>query len=247
VKIIQIYGPHVVHAALVHQPMHVLKIYLTPEALDPQWPTVLSLYDITLEYVTPSLLTKLAGTAHHQGVVADFRSISGTEKDFYSFVAALPPQSLIMAVDKIVDPQNLGAIFRNSAAFKVNAIVASTHQCVSLTPSVYKVSQGAATYIPFFQVANLARALKNLPPLWWRIGTSSHSPTLLTTLDLTPSIVWVLGSEGQGLKPLIANLCDHLVAIDSAHSVESLNVGVASGIILYETWRQRQANRNKKP
>ncbi|MGI9304795.1 MAG: 23S rRNA (guanosine(2251)-2'-O)-methyltransferase RlmB, partial [Gammaproteobacteria bacterium] len=147
--------------------------------------------------------------------------------------------ALLLVLDGVTDPHNLGACLRTAEAAGVDAVVTPHDRAAGLTPVVHKVSPGAASRIAFVQVANLARAMRAWRDLGvWIAGASADAQTSIYDLDLTRATALVLGAEGRGLRRLTAEHCDHLVYLPMAGG-ESLNVSVAAGICLYEAVRQR--------
>jgi 23S rRNA (guanosine2251-2'-O)-methyltransferase len=184
-------------------------------------------------------LAQLAGTSRHQGVVAR--------------VTALPPRHsldevlddvqgppLVLVLDGVTDPHNLGACLRVADGAGAHAVVAPKDHAVGLNATVAKVASGAAETVPYLMVTNLARTLADLKDRDIRIvGTSDDATATLYDIDLTGPVALVLGAEGAGLRQLTRRHCDELVRIPMAGAVESLNVSVAAGVCLYEALRQR--------
>lgn len=184
-------------------------------------------------------LQKLCGTHRHQGVVARVEplAMSHSLDDTLDAVAADP---LLLVLDGITDPHNLGACLRVADGAGAHAVIAPRDHAVGVNATVAKVASGAADTVPYFMVTNLARSLNELRERSIRIvGTSGDAPQSLYDLDLTGPLALVLGAEGRGMRQLTARTCDALVRIPMRGSVESLNVSVASGICLYEAVRQR--------
>ena len=155
-------------------------------------------------------------------------------------VADLPVPALLLVLDSVQDPHNLGACLRVADGAGAQAVVAPKDRAVGLTETVRKVACGAAEQVPFVQVVNLARTLRRLKEAGlWIVGTSDRAAQSLYELDLTLPLAFVMGSEGFGLRRLTAELCDFMARIPMQGHVSSLNVSVAAGICLYETVRQR--------
>jgi len=151
---------------------------------------------------------------------------------------AEPP--LLLILDGIKDPHNLGACLRSADAAGVHAVVVPKDRSVALTRTVRMIACGAAEKVPFVQVTNLARCMKQLQDMGvWLVGTIANVSQTLYDLDLRGPLAFVMGSEGKGLRRLTAERCDFLVSIPMAGSVESLNVSVATGVCLFEAVRQR--------
>ena len=193
-----------------------------------------------------AMLDKLAKTHQHQGVVAEYNAPeSYNEDDLLTIVenihsSVTPP--LLLVLDGVTDPHNLGACLRTAEGAGVHAVIAPKDNAVGLTPAARKVASGAAETVPFIQVTNLVRTIEKLKQMGiWFIGTSDKAQADLYTYDFkTPSAI-VMGAEGKGLRRLTEEHCDMLVSIPMAGQVSSLNVSVATGVCLYEVVRQRQA------
>lgn len=184
-------------------------------------------------------LTQLAGTARHQGVVARVTPLAAGHSldDLLDGVAGAP---LVLVLDGVTDPHNLGACLRVADGAGVHAVIAPKDHAVGLNATVAKVASGAAETVPYLMVTNLARTLGELKERDLRIvGTSDDAERSLWDLDLRGPVALVLGAEGAGLRQLTKKTCDELVRIPMAGAVESLNVSVAAGVCLYEAARQR--------
>jgi len=184
-------------------------------------------------------LLKLSGTHRHQGVVARVKPVAQHHSldDVLDEVEGPP---LVLVLDGVTDPHNLGACLRVADGAGVHAVVAPKDHAVGLNATVAKVASGAAETVPYLMVTNLARTLNELKERdIWVIGTSDQAEKTLYDLDLTGPVALVLGAEGQGMRQLTAKTCDELVRIPMQGAVESLNVSVAAGVCLYEALRQR--------
>jgi 23S rRNA (guanosine2251-2'-O)-methyltransferase len=184
-------------------------------------------------------LQKMCGSSRHQGVVArvDALALSHSIDDTLDAVEGVP---LLLVLDGVTDPHNLGACLRVADGAGVHAVVAPKDHAVGLNATVAKVASGAADTVPYFMVTNLARTLGELKERDIRIvGTSDDAEQTLYDLDLTGPVAFVLGAEDSGMRQLTRRHCDVLVRLPMRGAVESLNVSVASGICLYEAVRQR--------
>ncbi len=184
-------------------------------------------------------LHKLSGSHRHQGVVARVGpvALSHSLDDTLDAVDGVP---LLLVLDGITDPHNLGACLRVADGAGAQAVIAPKDHAVGLNATVAKVASGAADTVPYFMVTNLARTLNELKERDIRIiGTAEDAPQSLYDLDLTGPVALVLGAEGGGMRQLTSRTCDELVRLPMAGAVESLNVSVASGVCLYEAVRQR--------
>ena len=196
-------------------------------------------------------LARLCGSHGHQGVVArvqalqPMHSLDQLLENLEATQDALPPdertQPLLLVLDGVTDPHNLGACLRVADGAGAHAVIAPKDHAAGINATVSKVASGAAETVPYFMVTNLARTLKELKErAILVVGTSDAAPQTLYQVDLRPALALVLGAEGEGLRQLTAKTCDLLVKIPMRGAVESLNVSVASGICLYEALRQRQ-------
>jgi len=188
-------------------------------------------------------LSKLAGNDRHQGVVALVKPLPARHSldDILDEVAG-GVSPLVLALDGVTDPHNLGACLRVADGAGVHAVLAPKDHAVGLNATVAKVASGAAETVPYLMVTNLARALVELKERAVTVvGTSDDAERTIYDLDLRGPVALVLGAEGRGLRQLTRNTCDVLVRIPMAGAVESLNVSVAAGVCLYEVVRQRAA------
>ena len=185
-------------------------------------------------------LQKMCGTHRHQGVVARVEAVSLSHSLDDTLDAAEGP-ALLLVLDGITDPHNLGACLRVADGAGVHAVIAPKDHAVGINATVSKVASGAAETVPYFMVTNLARTLGELKERDIRvIGTSGDAQQSLYDLDLTGPVALVLGAEGSGMRQLTGKTCDALVRLPMSGAVESLNVSVASGVCLYEAVRQRR-------
>ncbi len=184
-------------------------------------------------------LDRLAGHARHQGVVAKVEALAPRHSldDTLDAVSGPP---LVLVLDGVTDPHNLGACLRSADGAGAHAVVAPRDHAVGLNATVAKVASGAAETVPYFMVTNLARTLGELKEREIRaIGLAEDAAHTLYELDLRGPIALVLGAEGKGLRQLTARTCDELARLPMRGAVESLNVSVASAVCLYEAVRQR--------
>jgi 23S rRNA (guanosine2251-2'-O)-methyltransferase len=185
-------------------------------------------------------LQKLVGTHRHQGVVAHVKPLA-LRHSLDDVLDAATGAPLVLVLDGVTDPHNLGACLRVADGAGVHAVVAPKDHAAGINATVAKVASGAAETVPYLMVTNLARALGELKERDIRIiGTSDDAPRSLYEADLRGPVALVLGAEGTGLRQLTRKTCDELVRIPMQGAVESLNVSVASGICLYEALRQRR-------
>ncbi len=184
-------------------------------------------------------LTGLAGSPRHQGVVARVEPISQA-RTVEEVVEDAAEPALLLVLDGVTDPHNLGACLRVADGAGAQAVVAPKDHAVGLNATVAKVASGAAETVPYLMVTNLARTLNQLKDLGVQvIGTSEDAEADLWEIDLTGPVALVLGAEGPGMRQLTRKTCDRLVRIPMQGEVESLNVSVAAGVCLFESVRRR--------
>jgi 23S rRNA (guanosine2251-2'-O)-methyltransferase len=188
-------------------------------------------------------LSKLAGSGRHQGVVARVSPIAMQHSldEVMEGLEAAEVMPLLLVLDGVTDPHNLGACLRVADGAGADAVIAPKDHAVGLNATVAKVASGAAETVPYLMVTNLARALNELKERdVWIIGTSDQAEKSIYDIDLKRPVALVLGAEGDGMRQLTAKTCDELVSIPMQGAVESLNVSVAAGVCLYEALRQRR-------
>lgn len=190
-----------------------------------------------------AMLDGVAGRARHQGVAASYEvPAAPSEHDLAALLEA--PDVLVLVLDGVTDPHNLGACLRSAAAAGATAVVVPKDRAAGITPVVRKASAGAADRVPLIEVTNLARALRAMRDAGvWLTGLAGDAGASLYDLDFTVRSALVLGSEGEGLRRLTREACDHLARIPMPGAMESLNVSVAAGIALFEAVRQRGGKR----
>jgi 23S rRNA (guanosine2251-2'-O)-methyltransferase len=186
-------------------------------------------------------LQQMCGTHRHQGVAARVEALSAA-RSLDDLLDGLGEPALLLVLDGVTDPHNLGACLRVADGAGAHAVIAPKDHAVGINATVAKVASGAAETVPYFMVTNLARTLGELKERdIWIIGTSDDAPHSLYESKLTGPTALVLGAEGAGMRQLTRKHCDELVSIPMLGGVESLNVSVASGVCLYEARRQRLA------
>ncbi|MBA3595924.1 MAG: 23S rRNA (guanosine(2251)-2'-O)-methyltransferase RlmB [Methylibium sp.] len=184
-------------------------------------------------------LQALSGTHRHQGVVAKVAPLP-VSKSLDDLLDAVEGPPLLLVLDGVTDPHNLGACLRVADGAGVHAVIAPKDHAVGVNATVSKVASGAAETVPYFMVTNLSRTLGELKERnVWTVGLADDAPRTLYAADLRQPLALVLGAEGSGLRQLTRKTCDEAVSLPMAGAVESLNVSVASGICLYEAVRQR--------
>ncbi len=190
-------------------------------------------------------LDKLAGEARHQGVVALYEPPPmAHEGDLAKLMERDGANTLVLVLDGVTDPHNLGACLRSAAAAGVTAVIVPKDRAVGLTPVVRRASAGGADRVPLIAVTNLARTLRELKDAGvWITGLAGDTDTSIYGVDLKGPVALVLGSEGEGMRRLTRELCDFVAKIPMPGTMESLNVSVATGVVLFEALRQRSAKR----
>ena len=242
-----IYGLHAVRAMLQKHPQRVTAVRMAERRDDPRAREIDEIArrrQIPLQRVDLQVLKQKLGDVAHQGVVADIRPLPPwTEDDLLSAVqdaaqASRPP--LILALDGVQDPHNLGACIRTADACGALAVVVPRDRAAHVTPVVRKVAVGATETTPVVTVTNLVRALKLLKGAGlWIVGADADGAKRAHEIDLKGGVVLVLGAEGAGLRQLTRQTCDWTARLPQFGAVESLNVSVAAGMLLYEAVRQR--------
>jgi 23S rRNA (guanosine2251-2'-O)-methyltransferase len=199
--------------------------------------------DVVVQFVDARRLDHLAGAVSHQGVVAltSAKPVVSVDEILAAARARNEPP-LVLVLDGVEDPANLGAIIRTAEGAGVHGIIIPRHRAAGLTPAVAKTSAGALEYLPVAQVTNIARTVDELKAAGlWVVGADPAAETLYHDARLTPPLALVLGGEGKGLGRLVREHCDSLVRLPMRGRVGSLNVAVAAGVLLYEVVRQLRA------
>jgi len=237
-----IYGFHAVTSRLRSAPDAVREIYFDAARKDHRGSDLLALAktrNVRVMTVDARRLDGMTGNARHQGVAANVAVVKlATHID--DVLETLTEPALLLILDGITDPHNLGACLRVADAMGVHAVIAPKDRAVGLNATVSKVASGAAENVPYIPVTNLARTMRELKEREiWITGADEHAPTDLYAAKLDGARALVLGAEGEGMRRLTRENCDELVRIPMLGSVESLNVSVSAGIFLAETRRQR--------
>jgi 23S rRNA (guanosine2251-2'-O)-methyltransferase len=246
-----VYGVHAVAALLAQRPASIKKLLLASGAKNAQLDTLIEntvAAGVAMQVQSRAELDALIPGARHQGVIAVVRAMSyeRSEKTLPEFLATLTEPALLLVLDGVQDPHNLGACLRTADAAGAHALIMPRDRAAGITPVVHKVACGAVESVPIFPVTNLARTLRVLRDAGiWVYGASGDAGEGLFRSELTGPVALVLGSEGKGLRRLTREHCDHLLAIPMAGQVESLNVSVAAGVLLFEARRQRLQMSNK--
>ena len=244
-----VFGFHAVLSRLRADPSSVLEIFLDETRGDARARDLASAAQragVHLQRVPTKRLDGFYGGGRHQGVVARIELKSAADSlDELLDGLAVPP--LLLVLDGVTDPHNLGACLRVANAAGAHAVVAPRDRAAGITPAVSKVASGAAEATPYLMVTNLARALNELKERnVWVVGADERAGKSLYEADLPEAIAWVLGAEGEGMRRLTRETCDLLVRIPMLGEVESLNVSVSAGVCLFESVRRRGAGRRPK-
>jgi 23S rRNA (guanosine2251-2'-O)-methyltransferase len=232
-------------AAIQQRPFHIQEICLLESRQDKRIQEIKDLAEashVSLREVSKSALEKLCGKGNHQGVVVVYKEQqTNSEAVLLEHCANAAEPLLLLVLDQIVDPHNLGACMRTAEAAGANAVISSTRNSAPLTPTVRKVACGAAERIPLIFAKNLARFLDELKQLGvWVYGTQPTASKLIYEADFTRSVALVIGAEGAGMRRLVSEKCDELLKLPMSGEMASLNASVATGVGLFEAVRQRQ-------
>lgn len=239
-----IYGFHAVSVRLKTHPKSVIEVYVDPSRRDARMRQFLEKAvqaDVRIIEADGLRLTKLCANHAHQGVVA-LAHVLEVQNSLDELLENLPQEQspLLLLLDGVTDPHNLGACLRVADGAGAHAVIAPKDHAVGINATVSKVASGAAETVPYFMVTNLVRTIGELKERLIRVvGACDEAPNSLYQSDLRGPTALVLGAEGSGLRHLTRKSCDALISIPMHGSVESLNVSVASGICLYEAVRQR--------
>ena len=239
-----IYGVHAVEALLRHHPKRVKQLWLAEGRQDPRVQTLVQLAEAARIPVGArdrrELDEQIEGV--HQGVVAEVSpSQVWGENALEEILARSETPPLLLVLDGVTDPHNLGACLRTADAAGVQAVIVPKDKSATLNATVRKVACGAAEVVPLVAVTNLARTLEKLQKLGlWVVGTAGEATQEIYDLDLRGPTVLVMGAEGRGMRRLTREHCDYLAKLPMSGSVSSLNVSVATGVCLFEAVRQRR-------
>lgn len=240
-----LYGTHAVRAVFETRPTDVLTLFVAPNdkgQTDNDWQTLADTYGVSIQKTHKDTLTELCGSTQHQGVVAMVRSMPSYDEGALDTLIN-KPNALFLILDQITDAHNLGACIRTACAMGVDAIIVPKDKSAPLTPTVAKVSVGASELLPVVSVTNLARTIGELKKAGvFVFGTAlDETARPAHACDFGGKVAIVMGSEGDGIRRLTGELCDTLVYLPMTTKArpQSLNVSVATGMVLYEVARQR--------
>jgi 23S rRNA (guanosine2251-2'-O)-methyltransferase len=247
----KVYGLHAVRALLARHGERVGNVTIVEGRSEPrvaELQTLAQKAGKTVKRASPAVFKQWFGDAVHQGVFAEVQPLPAWRED--ELVAGITAQleskvqPLVLVLDGVQDPHNLGACLRTADACGALAVVIPKDRAVQMTATVRKVAAGAAETTPLAIVTNLARTLRLLKEAGlWIVGADAEAPKLAQEADLAGPVAIVMGAEGSGLRQLTRDTCDFLVRLPQQGAVESLNVSVATGMLLYESVRQRSARK----
>lgn len=239
------YGVHSVETLLELEPERVLTLFTLKGRDDARLQRILQLaepFGVSVQQTSRDRLEKMAGLPYHQGVVAMVRALPTLNEQDLDQLLNEQSNALLLALDQITDPHNLGACIRTAAAMGVEAVIVPRDKSASLTPTARKVAAGGAEKVKFIQVTNLAKTLAHIKEhfVYKVVGTLLDEQAIeIQQADLTGKVVIVMGAEDTGIRPIVQAQCDEKVFIPMSGALQSLNVSVATGMALYETFRQR--------
>lgn len=244
---ITVCGFHAIQSIIDWEPQRIVEVFVDQDRRDKRMSAIIDMlekHSINVARTDKQHLDKLGKHSVHQGIVASVLAASILhEQELMSAMDKTPDNGLYLLLDQIKDPHNFGACLRTADAAGIDGVIISKDNTVGFTPTVMKTSSGAIDFVPVFQVTNLSRTLKKLKQKGaWVVGTSDKAEQSLYDANLNGLIIIAMGSEQNGLRRLTENACDFLVNIPMLGHVHSLNVSVATGVVLYEALRQRQLN-----
>ncbi|MGC7559714.1 23S rRNA (guanosine(2251)-2'-O)-methyltransferase RlmB [Pasteurella sp. PK-2025] len=240
----KIYGIHAVSAFLNNAPERLIEVYVLKGREDKRLQPLLNelhRLGISVQVVNRQTLDKKAEGEVHQGIIARIQPAKERNESDLDRILETTPNPLLLVLDGITDPHNLGACLRTADAAGVHAVIVPKDKSAQLNATARKVACGAAEVMPLIRVTNLARTLRELQQNHniWVVGTAGEATETLYQTKLTGGLALVMGAEGEGMRRLTRENCDQLISIPMAGSVSSLNVSVATGVCLFEIVRQR--------
>ena len=246
-KTIKIFGFHGIESVIKSNPEIVIKVFLQKGRQDKRIIDLtdsLCLQKIPLSTIDKSKLDKISKGEVHQGVITEIIIPPIlNEQSFFQSIAEFDQKPMILILDSIQDPRNLGACLRSANAAGVSHVVINKDGSAPINSLVHRTSVGAINSLQIFHVTNLSRTIKQIQERnIWVVGLDGNTQSSIYNVNLTGSIAIVLGSEGKGIRPLIKKTCDQLVSIPMSGNIESLNVSVATAISLFEIKRQRESS-----
>lgn len=243
-KLEAVYGLHAVTTLLQRSPEQVVELWVMKGRVDARMQRVLELaqeQQLDVREADKGLMNQKADEGNHQGIIAWRKPVQNkTEKHLPDILDSISGTPLILILDGVTDPHNLGACLRTADAAGVQLVIAPKDKSAPLNATAAKVACGAAEAVPYIQVTNLARTMKDLQERGiWIVGTAGEAERSIYQQDMKGPMALVMGAEGSGMRRLTREHCDYLVNIPMAGEVSSVNVSVATGICLFEAVRQR--------
>ena len=240
-----IYGFHAVESVVLNDSKNINFVWIDKKRKDKRVKKITEILQkkkIRTKFFLRNILDKEAKHKKHQGIIAEYEAEQPLTQE--SLDEILKKEDIFLLIlDEIKDPHNLGAILRTANSVKVDAVITTKNQAVGLTPTVRKIASGGAEKTPLIQVTNLSQTLKKLKENEvWCIGLAGESKKTIYEEKFTEKLAIVMGSENKGLRRLTRENCDTLIKIPMQGEVESLNVSVATGVVLFEALRQRKTN-----
>lgn len=240
----QLYGIHAVQSLLERAPERIIDVFALKGREDKRLQPLLNALQrlgIQVQFVNRQTLDNKAQGEVHQGIIARVTAAKELNESDLDQILAQKTAPLLLILDGVTDPHNLGACLRTADAAGVDAVIVPKDKSAQLTSIARKVACGAAEVMPLIRVTNLARTLRELQQDHniWVVGTAGEATETLFQSKLTGGLALVMGAEGEGMRRLTRECCDQLVSIPMAGSVSSLNVSVATGVCLFEIVRQR--------
>ncbi|AFI86643.1 23S rRNA (guanosine(2251)-2'-O)-methyltransferase RlmB [Aggregatibacter actinomycetemcomitans] len=239
-----IYGIHAVKAFVTHYPERLIEVWVLKGRDDQRLQPLINEIQrlgISVQFLNRQTLDKKAEGEVHQGIIARVHSLPELNEHDLDRLLEQQKAPLLLVLDGVTDPHNLGACLRTADAAGVNAVIVPKDKSAQLNSTARKVACGAAENVPLIRVTNLARTLRELQKRHnvWVVGTAGETTETLYQTKLTGALALVMGSEGEGMRRLTREHCDQLISIPMMGSVSSLNVSVATGVCLFEIVRQR--------
>ena len=239
-----IYGIHAVKAFVTHYPERLIEVWVLKGRDDQRLQPLINEIQrlgISVQFLNRQTLDKKAEGEVHQGIIARVHSLPELNEHDLDRLLEQQKAPLLLVLDGVTDPHNLGACLRTADAAGVNAVIVPKDKSAQLNSTARKVACGAAENVPLIRVTNLARTLRELQKRHnvWVVGTAGETTETLYQTKLTGALALVMGAEGEGMRRLTREHCDQLISIPMMGFVSSLNVSVATGVCLFEIVRQR--------
>ncbi len=238
-----LYGLHAMQAVVENEPERLIEVWVLKGRNDERLVNIVNQarrFGVSVQFCHRKALDEKVNGEQHQGIVARAKAARILDEKDLGKLLDKTPAPLLLVLDGVTDPHNIGACLRTADAAGAHALIVPKDKSGGLTGTARKVACGAAEIVPFIQVTNLSRTLKELQQQGvWVIGTAGEAEQLIYETKISGPTALVMGAEGKGMRRLTRETCDELVKLPMAGSVSSLNVSVATGICLYEIVRQR--------